>query len=140
MNALRGRGDWAAVDDAWDQRPRSTEQILHPDLYPDEEPIAIELPDVAAALGDGLDGSYAQTLGEMQIGMWVADGREGQTLLPGPPGAASARRGCRRLGRDRLVSLDGPDGAWAVVWQTAWDSGSRCERVPRCRCSGDARP
>ena len=20
------------------------------------------------------------------------------------------------------MSLDGPDGAWAVVWQTAWDS------------------
>ena len=38
VNALRGRGDWAAVDAAWEDRPRSTEQVLHPDLYPDEEP------------------------------------------------------------------------------------------------------
>ena len=85
VNALRGRGDWAAVDDAWDRRPRTTEQITHPDLYPDEQPIPVELPDVAAALGDGWRESYTQTLGEMQIGVWVADGREGQTLLPGLP-------------------------------------------------------
>jgi hypothetical protein len=23
---------------------------------------------------------------------------------------------------DRLISLDGPGDAWAIVWQTAWDS------------------
>ena len=123
VNALRGRGDWAAVDDAWDQRPRSTEQILHPDLYPDEEPIEIELPDVAAALGEGWTASYSQTLGEMQMGTWVADGREGQTLLPGLPAPLPHAEAVEGWGGDRLVSLDGPDGAWAVVWQTAWDSG-----------------
>ena len=123
VNALRGRGDWAAVDDAWDQRPRSTEQILHPDLYPDEEPIEIELPDVAASLGEGWTASYSQTLGEMQMGTWVADGREGQTLLPGLPAPLPHAEAVEGWGGDRLVSLDGPDGAWAVVWQTAWDSG-----------------
>ena len=25
-------------------------------------------------------------------------------------------------GGDTLVSLDGPDGTWAIVWQTKWDS------------------
>jgi hypothetical protein len=25
-------------------------------------------------------------------------------------------------GGDRLVSLDGPDGAWAIVWQSKWDT------------------
>jgi hypothetical protein len=123
VNALRGRGDWAAVDDAWEARPRSTEQILHPDLYPDEEPIAIELPDVAAAMSPGWTAPYAQTLGEMQIGVWVADGREGQTLLPGLPAPLPRAEAAEGWGGDRLLSLEGPDGAWAVVWQTAWDSG-----------------
>jgi hypothetical protein len=123
VNALRGRGDWPAVDDAWDQRPVSTEQILHPDLYPDEAPIAIELPDVAASLGEGWTASYAQTLGEMQMGAWVADGREGQSLLPGLPGPLPHAEAVEGWGGDRLVSLDGPEGAWAVAWQTAWDSG-----------------
>jgi hypothetical protein len=122
VNALRGRGDWPAVDAAWDARPRSTEQILHPDLYPAEEPVTIELPDVASALGSGWTTAYAQTLGEMQIGVWVADGREGQTLLPGVPAPLPGAEAAEGWGGDRLVSLDGPDGAWAVVWQTAWDS------------------
>ena len=30
-------------------------------------------------------------------------------------------------GGDRLVSLDGPDGAWAVVWQTDWDTKADAE-------------
>jgi hypothetical protein len=123
VNALRGRGDWAAVDAAWEQRPRSTEQILHPDLYPDELPIEIELPDIAAALGSGWTGAYEQTLGEMQIGVWVADGREAQTLLPGLPAPLPRAEAAEGWGGDRLVSLDGPDRTWAVVWQTAWDSG-----------------
>jgi hypothetical protein len=123
VNALRGRGDWAAVDEAWDHRPVSTEQILHPDLYPDEQPIAIELPDVAAALGPEWAASYDQTLGEMQMGVWVADGRQAQTLLPGLPAPLPHAEAVEGWGGDRLVSLDGPDGAWAVVWQTAWDSG-----------------
>jgi hypothetical protein len=122
VNALRGRGDWAAVDAAWEKRPRSTEQILHPELYPDELPIEIELPDIAAALGPGWSSPYAQTLGEMQIGVWVADGREGQTLLPGLPAPLPRSEAAEGWGGDRLVSLEGPDGAWALVWQTAWDS------------------
>ena len=49
VNAIRGRGDWDAVDAVWAAQPVSTEQILHPELYPDELPVAIELPDVATA-------------------------------------------------------------------------------------------
>jgi hypothetical protein len=123
VNALRGRGDWAAVDAAWERRPVSTEQILHPDLYPDERPVPIELPDVAAALGPGWTAPYQQTLGEMQMGVWVADGRQGQTLLPGLPAPLPRAEAVEGWGGDRLMSLDGPDGTWAVVWQTSWDSG-----------------
>jgi hypothetical protein len=122
VNALRGRGEWAAVDAAWDARPASTEQILHPELYPDEAPISVELPDVASALGPGWTASYSQTLGEMQIGVWVADGRTGTAFLPGLPAPLPRAEAAAGWGGDRLVSLDGPDGAWAVVWQTAWDS------------------
>ena len=39
--------------------------------------------------------------------------------MPAPLPRADAAEG---WGGDRLVSLDGPDGAWAVVWQTDWDS------------------
>jgi hypothetical protein len=122
VNALRGRGDWAAVDEAWRSRPVSTEQILHPELYPDERPIEITLPDVAARLGGGWTTSYQQTFGEMQIGVWVADGRKARSLFPVLPAQLPRAEAAAGWGGDRLVSLDGPDGAWAVVWQTAWDT------------------
>ena len=50
-------------------------------------------PDVAPLLGPDWAASYEQTLGEMQIGVWVADGRKGQTLFP------SCRHSCRGLTR-----------------------------------------
>lgn len=122
VNAIRGRGDWTAVDDVWRAQPTSTEQILHPELYPDEVPIEVDLPDLAAQLGPGWATSYQQTLGEMQIGVWLADGeklRAAYPVLPAPLPRAEAAAG---WGGDRLVSLEGPGGAWAVVWQTEWDS------------------
>jgi len=122
VNAIRGRGDWAAVDEAWDAQPVSTEQILHPELYPKELPVEVTLPDVAAALGPDWSTSYTQTLGEMQTHVWVADGRKALSLFPALPARLPRAEAAAGWGGDRLVSLDGPDGAWAVVWQTDWDS------------------
>ena len=122
VNAIRGRGDWAAVDEAWLARPTSTEQILHPELYPDEAPVEIELPDVAARLGAGWSAAYQQTLGEMQMGVWLADGQKARSLFPVLPARLPRAEAAAGWGGDRLVSLDGPEGAWAVVWQTDWDS------------------
>jgi len=122
VNVLRGRGDWAAVDDAWGSPPISTEQVLHPDLYPDEAPVDIALPDLASRLGSGWTAAYEQTLGEMQTGVWVADGRRARSLFPGLPAQLPRSEAAAGWGGDRLVSLDGPDGAWAVVWQTDWDT------------------
>lgn len=122
VNALRGRGDWAAVDAAFENPPVSTEQILHPELYPDELPVPIELPDVVASLGPDWVASYEQTLGEMQTHVWLADGKKGASLFPALPARLPNAEAAAGWGGDRLVSLDGPDDAWAVVWQTDWDS------------------
>jgi hypothetical protein len=122
VNAIRGRGDWPAVDEAWQAQPISTEQILHPELYPGEVPVEVGLPDVAAALGPDWTTSYVQTLGEMQIGVWVADGRRAQSLYPVLPAQLPRAEAAAGWGGDRLMSLDGPGGAWAVIWQTDWDS------------------
>ena len=122
VNAIRGRGDWSAVDEAWQAQPVSTEQIIHPELYPDELPIEIELPDVGALLGPDWTTSYEQTLGEMQIGVWVADGRKARSLFPVLPPRLPRADAAAGWGGDRMMSLDGPDGTWAVVWQTDWDS------------------
>ncbi|MDQ3492190.1 MAG: hypothetical protein M3452_02875 [Chloroflexota bacterium] len=126
VTAVRAGGGYAAVDAAFADRPASTEQIMHPEKYIDrEEPIIVRLPGVVAALGSGWAESYEQTLGEMLIGVLVADGdsaaaRSVPGVLPALPNAAAAAG----WGGDRLVSVDGPEGTWAVVWQTAWDSAT----------------
>jgi hypothetical protein len=50
--ALRRKQPWSAVDAAYKRPPRSSEQILHPEKYKDDEkPIAVEIK-VPAALAD----------------------------------------------------------------------------------------
>jgi hypothetical protein len=58
----------------------------------------------------------------MQIGVWVADGRRAQSLYPVLPAQLPRAEAAAGWGGDRLMSLDGPGGAWAVIWQTDWDS------------------
>ncbi len=123
VTAIRADGGYEAVDEAFADRPVSTEQIMHPEKYLQrEDPVVVELPDMASALGEGWTGSYQQTLGEMLIGVLVADGEPAPLptvpgLLPSLPNAEAAAGWCG----DRLISLEGPAGAWAVIWQTAWD-------------------
>lgn len=122
VTALRSRDTgWRAVDAAWEARPASTEQILHPERYPDDVPFEIALPDLTGRLGEGWAATYQQTLGEMQMGVWVADGKAAPTVL-GLPGKLPRAEAVEGWGGDRLVSLEGPEGAWAIVWQTAWDA------------------
>jgi len=118
-----GPGGWDAVDAIWDAPPVSSEQVMHPELYPDELPVEVALPDLAAAMGEGWKLSGETTMGELTTGIWVADGAEwdpmafslgGQSM---PNGQAAAG-----WGGDRLVTLDGPDGQWVLAWQTDWDT------------------
>jgi hypothetical protein len=118
VSALRQAGGWDAVNAAFEQLPASTEQILHPERYPDDRPARVELPDVAAALGDGWSARYTQTLGELGVRILLADGGSESDV-------ASAADG---WGGDRLVMAEGPGDAWAIVWQTAWDNGDQAQQ------------
>jgi hypothetical protein len=57
-------GGWAAVDKAYANPPISTEQILHPELYPDDQPIILEAPDLVPILGEGWREIEQDVLGE----------------------------------------------------------------------------
>ena len=46
------QGGYDAVDAAYQNPPVSTEQILHPEKYPSDVPIAVTLPDLSDTLGD----------------------------------------------------------------------------------------
>ncbi len=72
VERLWTEGGWRAIDGAWRDPPASTEQIMHPERYPDEQPVAVDLPDPAARLGQGWSVSRETTMGELRISVFVA--------------------------------------------------------------------
>jgi hypothetical protein len=107
---LTNQNEWARVDEAFKKPPLSTEQILHPEKYLKEvdEPVAIELPDVSALLGDDWKLLGDNVLGELQISILLRK--------HWGPRAAAGWDG------DRYAVFKGPDGRLGAVWFTTWDS------------------
>jgi hypothetical protein len=113
---LQGTGGWDAVDAAFGRPPASTEQILHPEKYTsDEPPMHVDIPDdLAAKMGAGWSVGLEDTLGEFQLKLWLAEA--------GGAGASGAEEAAAGWGGDRTTILDGPDGAFAIVNRSQWDS------------------
>jgi hypothetical protein len=104
--------DWTAVNQAFEDLPLSTEHVLHPEKYLlREPPVAVELPDVAAALGEGWTEIAQDTLGEFLIMSYL------ETHVA-PQLAAGAATG---WGGDGYVLFEGPDDQNVLVWRIAWD-------------------
>ena len=78
---LHNTGGWASVDRAYQDVPVSTEQILHPDLYPDDKPVPVMLPDLGSILGGGWEELDQETLGEWYTYLVLAYGLDPQTRL-----------------------------------------------------------
>ena len=120
VQAANATGGWEAVNDFFKRMPESTEQILHPETYAaGEAPVKVAMPgDLATRLGTGWTVPLQDTFGELQIGIWL---REAGVAEDAANAAAAG------WGGDRLAVMEGPDGAWAVAIQTAWDTGSDAE-------------
>jgi hypothetical protein len=116
---LRARGDWEAVDQAFKAPPLSTEQILHPDRYPDDQPVTVEIPDFAPALGAGWREVDRDSLGEWYTFLLLAHGLEEKYRLEDKK-AQSAAQG---WGGDKYVVYHNDDtGESVLVLDTQWDS------------------
>ncbi len=118
VQGIHASGGWEAVDAAFARLPESTEQILHPEKYESgEAPIAVDLPDdLATRMGTGWSLAQENTMGEHQTGIWL-----------GSPSIAAATDAAAGWGGDRIAVLSGPSDAWAIAWQTAWDSTADAE-------------
>ena len=119
VQAIYVEGGWAAVDKLYANPPDSTSQILHPQLYTDGvEPIAVTVPAVPASLGSGWKLTMQDTLGELQLRIWL----EGEN--PSTAATTAATAATSDWGGDRVGLYEGPNGAWAVVLHTVWRSAA----------------
>ena len=72
VQGIYNTGGWAAVDKVYANPPASTSQILHPELYTNGvQPVAVTVPAVPASLGSGWKRIMADTLGELQLRIWL---------------------------------------------------------------------
>lgn len=111
------QGGWPAVDAVYANLPASTEQVMHPEKYDaGEAPIKVALPkDLAGQLGSGWKELLQDTYGEFQIGTW---------LRGAGVSTSDANDAAAGWGGDRLSVLQGPDGTWALVMRTDWDTAA----------------
>jgi hypothetical protein len=121
--ALRERGGWSAVNDAYEAFPTSTEQVIHPERYPDEQPVEVRVEDRTSAGWERFDVEQpTETLGEASI--YVTFSRTGVVGRDHPVYNYSHPLSTGWAG-DRLVPYQrgtGADAEYGYVWKTEWDS------------------
>jgi hypothetical protein len=111
VEALLAKGGEAAVNDAFRNPPASTEQVLHPDKYPSDQPQVVEVPDLGPKLGEGWTDLDFQDVGEGWLKLMLA-------LRASGPDAEAAAAGWDG-GQYRAWSKG---SSTAVVLDTVWDS------------------
>jgi hypothetical protein len=106
---LNQMGGFAAVDAVFNDLPRGTEQILHPEKYFDkEEPTALDIPD--DAMGAGWSVQNENVLGEFFLKTWL------EAL-----GADSAATASAGWGGDAYAVFENGSGDFALGVLIAWD-------------------
>lgn len=113
VTALREVGGWPRVNEAYTALPASTEQILHPEKYLSaEQPVAVDVSDIAGSLGEGWAEIDDNAFGELQI----------RVLLSGQNASApDAEAAAGGWGGDRFrIATNGQETA--LVWRSTWDS------------------
>ncbi len=128
---LHDRGGWDAIDRAHDDPPRSTAQLLHPERYPDTEPISVELTDRSSDGWERVsdDGEpRTETIGEATLfaTLW-ANGVVDRPLTRGAGERSPynythpATAGWAGDGLQVYRATDGTDRT-GHVWRLAWES------------------
>jgi hypothetical protein len=79
--SLYTQGGWDAVNQAYLNPPVTTEQILHPEDYPDELPVSVDLPDISSTLGQGWTQIDSSTVGEWYTYLLLEAGYDSATRL-----------------------------------------------------------
>lgn len=116
---LHNIGGWGTVDRAYHELPLSTEQIMHPERYPDDKPIQVELPELEVVLDNGWEEIDRGTMGEWDTYLILAKGLDGNARLD----ESDAEIAAEGWGGDSyVVYYDETNKHSVVVLQTTWDT------------------
>ncbi len=123
VESLRESGGWEAVNDAYEDFPASTEQVIHPEKYGREAPAEVGVEDRTSGGWERFDVDQpAETLGEASIYVTFSQtgvvGEDHATYNYSHP--LSAGWAGDRLVPYRRAGGDGDE--YGYVWKTEWDT------------------
>jgi hypothetical protein len=119
VTALHDSGGFSSVNAAFHNPPASTEQILHPALYPSDTPVAVTLPDLLSALGSGWREVSHNKMGEWYDYLILARGVNA-SARQSESTAQEAAAGWG--GDDYIVFHQDADNQTVFVMKTVWDT------------------
>lgn len=114
-------GGWDAIEEAYRNPPTTTEQILHPERYPDDAPIPVTLPDFTDDLGEGWRELNRNVMGEYYTYLILAHGEEPRARLR----ENEAREAAAGWGGDLYVIYHNEESEEIVmVMNTEWETAN----------------
>ena len=117
-------GGFAAVDQVYQNLPQSTEQILHPQKYPEDQPVIVDMGDLESILGGEWREIERGSLGEWYTYLILAEPGKAQVALSEQDAAAAAEG----WGGDQyLILRQGASSEAALVALSQWDTISDAE-------------
>ena len=124
VQEIYDQGGWSAVDKVYQNPPVSTEQILHPELYPSDAPIPVDLPDLISTLGTGWREVSRNQMGEWYTYLVLARAANANARLDD----TTAQNAAAGWGGDKYLVLhnDATDST-AFVMKTVWDTPNDAE-------------
>jgi hypothetical protein len=123
VTTLYSQGGFDAVDQAFANPPVSTEQIIHPEKYPNDKPVDVYLPDFTTTLGSGWQESDRNVMGEWSTYQILADGIDSVYRLPDN----TAKQASAGWAGDTYLVYWNPDTQQSAFimrsrWETAQDT------------------
>jgi hypothetical protein len=102
VNALRRKGGWSAVNEAWAAPPKTSEQILHQAKFATHEPALDVKAPTAVALGPGFQVKDEDTNGELGFALMFDE-------FTGKKTPGKGREAARDWGGDRMTFFEKED-------------------------------
>ncbi len=116
VKALRARGGWATVDEAWTRGALTTEQVLHPEKWFAKESGERVPPPTIAALGSEFRDATSDVHGELAV-----------SLVLGAYSERAARAAAGWAGDASTVARAGD--RVAIAWRIRWDDEDGAKRA-----------
>lgn len=116
IKAIKEIEGWEGVNKLYENFPKSTEQVLHPEKYLEGQdlPVTIEIPDLLPLLGESWKQSKPDTQGEFVVLL---------QFLSNPKTGPAAERYSIGWGGDTYIELFNPkEKTGFTIWSTSWDT------------------